>query len=148
MRNNLAPRSKKQTASSATTTAVAAAVTAAAVAVQQELQQQQPTYQELKRQGYKGTKYDAEMMLQQGLQGFLQPNVKAEEAEPMAEAVEVQQQQQRRSRRDAATAVAASSPLLPSPPMLPSSSVTPAAAADLTVTVRSLRSTPGRLRAR
>ena len=130
---------------------MAAAVTAAAVAVQQELQQQQqqqPTYQELKRQGYKGTKYDAEMMLQQGLQGFLQPNVKAEEAEPMAEAVEVQQQQQRRSRRDAATAAAASSPLLPSPPMLPSSSVTPAAAADLTVTVRSLRSTPGRLRAR
>eukprot|EP00095_Tigriopus_kingsejongensis_P010698 snap_masked-scaffold179_size282488-processed-gene-0.6 protein:Tk10698 transcript:snap_masked-scaffold179_size282488-processed-gene-0.6-mRNA-1 annotation:"histone-lysine n-methyltransferase suv4-20" len=94
------------------------------------------TYRDLRQQGFSGTKYDAEMLIAQGLSDFPVSTRTSEEGEepiakphviatcPDGDLSEVIRT--RRSRRD---------------PLVVGNS-------ELTVTARSLRSTPGRLRAR
>ena len=101
------------------------------------------TYRELRLQGFNGTRYDAEMLIAQGLPHF-QRDADAD-ADADAET----------SKPDVTSSPAVTPEVTPSATASPSAVKTPKEKvaprqcdADLTVTVRSLRNTPSRLRAR
>ncbi|TRY73445.1 hypothetical protein TCAL_11332 [Tigriopus californicus] len=107
------------------------------------------TYRDLRLQGFSGTRYDAEMLIAQGLQGF--PGF-VEPSEPVGFGSSTKSKaplvtksdpvSSRRSRRD--QSVGSQSCQSPKEERTGMGNVMD----DLNVTARSLRSTPGRLRAR
>jgi hypothetical protein len=106
------------------------------------------TYRDLRLQGFTGTRYDAEMLIEQGLPLFLRDDAATPEVTSSHfsrdDAATPEVTSSHFSRDDAATPE-----VRPKPPAKGSKHrPEDGDAADLTVTVRSLRNTPSRLRAR